>query len=211
VESPNQSNNRSVLKRFTPVLAFAAICWGLLIVNNVFLGGQLNQHGIIPRQVASLPAILWSPFLHTSISHLTANTLPLLVLGLLICARGNGEFVLVAIGGTVLGGLLTWLFARTGSHVGASGLIFYFFGYLTALAWFKKSFGTLVLAIVCLVAYGGILTGILPRSATVSWEGHAAGLISGIALARITSKLTSNASPVPTTAIPPVSTGSADK
>jgi len=42
---------------------------------------------------------------------------------------------------------------------------------------------------VCLLAYGGILKGILPTSTAISWESHAAGLVAGIVLAWIGSKL----------------------
>ena len=166
-----------------------ALCWVIFVVNNLFWNGHLNQYGIIPRHIGGLPGIIWAPFLHTSFEHLAANTLPLLILGSILCARNSPDFVMVAVAGTLLVGGLTWLFARNASHVGASGLIFCFFGYLASLAYFQRTFGTLILSIVCLFVYGGILKGILPTSTAISWESHAAGLVVGIVLAWIGSKL----------------------
>jgi len=166
-----------------------ALCWLVFVVNNLLWDGHLNQYGIVPRHIGGSPGIIWAPFLHNSFEHLAANTLPLLILGSILCARNSSEFVMVAIAGTLLGGGLTWLFARNAIHIGASGLIFCFFGYLASLAYFQRTFGTLILSVACLLAYGGILKGILPGSKAISWESHAAGLFAGIVLACVGSKL----------------------
>ena len=178
-----------MLKRFTPILTLVALCWLVFALNAWFWHGQLNQYGIIPRRLASLPGIIWSPFLHGSFTHLVANTVPLLVLGGILCGRSKSEFALVAVAGAVLGGGLTWLAARSACHIGASGLVFCFFGYLASGAYFRRTFGALILSVVCIVGYGGMLRGLLPTSSAVSWEAHVAGLAAGIALAWMTSKL----------------------
>jgi membrane associated rhomboid family serine protease len=170
-----------VLKRFTPILALTSACWIVLLINNVLGNSPLNQYGIIPRHVSSLTGILWAPFLHASYQHLAANTVPLLVLGAMICGRSRAEFAFVTAAGVLGGGGLTWLVARSANHIGASGLVFCFFGYLASLAYFRRTFGTLVLSVACLLGYGGILRGVLPTSTPVSWEGHAAGLAAGVA------------------------------
>jgi membrane associated rhomboid family serine protease len=155
----------------------------VFLINNLFLDGRWLNHGIIPRHWEGLPGILWGPFLHNSFGHLTANTFPLLILGGILCARGKGEFVLVGLVGLLVTGSLTWILGRPASHVGASGLIFCMFGYLASLAWFHRKLPTLLLSLLCIVLYGGMLRGILPTASAVSWEGHLAGLISGIGLA----------------------------
>jgi len=177
-----------MIKRFTPIITLVVLCWMVFVVNNLWWGGRLNQYGIIPRRLASLPGIIWSPLLHGSLNHLVANTVPLLVLGGIVCARSKFEFAIVTVGGTILGGGLTWLLARNACHIGASGLVFCFFGYLTSLAYYRRTLGTLVLSTACMLGYGGMLKGILPTSAGVSWESHVAGLVTGIALACLTSK-----------------------
>jgi membrane associated rhomboid family serine protease len=174
--------------RFTPIITLTAACWVVFGLNALIWHGDLNQHGIVPRHVDSLTGILWSPFLHGSYQHLTANTVPLLLLGGLVCARGKGTFVVVTLGGILLGGGLTWLFARSADHIGASGLIFCYFGYVASLAWFNRTFGTLCLSVLCILGYGGMVKGILPTQAAVSWEGHLAGLVAGVVLGSLMSK-----------------------
>ena len=178
-----------MLKRFIPIILLTTICWLVFLVNNVMWGGSLDRYGIAPRQVSSLPGIIFAPFLHGSYRHLAANTLPLLILGAIICGRGRGEFVVVTVIGILLGGGLTWLFARSAHHIGASGLIFCYFGYLASLAWFNRTFGTLLLSVVCIVGYGGLVRGIVPTSSGISWESHLAGLIAGVVLAWFMAKL----------------------
>jgi membrane associated rhomboid family serine protease len=177
-----------VIKRFTPILTLVALCWLVFVVNHLLWSGHLNQYGIVPRHFGSLPGILWAPFLHSSIKHLVANTVPLLILGAILCLQRKTEFAIVAVAGTLMGGGLTWIVARNACHIGASGLVFCFFGYLASLAYFRRTFGSLALSAICLLGYGGMLKGILPSSAAISWESHLAGLVAGIALAWTTSK-----------------------
>lgn len=184
-----------MIKRFTPVITLVALCWLFFAVNNLALGGYLGRFGIIPRHLAGIPGILWAPLLHASLKHLLANTVPLLVLGGILCARGKAEFSVVALTGTLLSGAATWVFARPASHIGASSLIFCFFGYLASMACFRRTFGTLLLSAACILVYGGLLRGIVPTSTAVSWEGHVAGLFSGVVLAWAAAKITP---PIPT-------------
>ena len=178
-----------MLKRFTPILALTAVCWLVFALNSLVWHGRLIQYGIMPRHLYSLWGILWAPFLHGSFQHLAANTLPLLILGGMVCIRGRAEFAVVTIGGILLGGFLTWLLARNAYHIGASGLIFCYFGYLASLAFFNRTLGTLCLSVVCIVGYGGMLRGIFPTLPGISWEGHLAGLLAGLSLASATSRL----------------------
>ncbi len=178
-----------MVKRFAPLIALTAACWLVFVINNLILQGHLAQHGIIPRHLDSLAGIIWTPFLHASFGHLAANTVPLLILGGIICARSTGEFIIVTVGGILLGGALTWLFARNACHIGASGLVFCYFGYLASLAWFNRTFGTLCLSVACVIGYGGLIKGILPTSVGISWEGHLAGLVAGTALGSLLAKL----------------------
>jgi membrane associated rhomboid family serine protease len=178
-----KSPGEGFLSRFIPILALVGLCWAVFVVNNLMLHAQLNQYGIIPRNLSSLPGIIFAPFLHGSYKHLVANSVPLLILGAVLCTRSKGEFVIVSGCGILFGGALTWLFARHAAHIGASGLVFCYFGYLSSIAFFRRSIGTLLLSVICIIAYGGIVRGILPTSATVSWEGHLAGLLTGIGAA----------------------------
>ena len=183
--------------RFIPIVALLGLCWLVFGFDSLLWHGRLTQHGIVPRHFNGLMGILWAPFLHASFRHLAANTLPLLILGAIICARSRTEFVLVTLAGIVLGGGLTWIVARNACHIGASGLIFCYFGYLASLAWFRRTFGTLCLSVVCILGYGGILRGIFPTAGPVSWESHLAGLIAGVVLAAFVARLKKEPAPQP--------------
>jgi len=171
------------MKRLIPILALTALCWAVFFLNHAFFSDRLIQYGIRPRHLSGLAGILWSPFLHGSFQHLAANTVPLLILGSILCLRSPSEFVGVTVGGIVLSGGLVWLLGRNAYHIGASALIFCFFGYLASLAVFERKTGNLLLSLLCIIAYGGILRGVVPTSGAISWEGHLLGLLSGIALA----------------------------
>ena len=178
-----------MIKRFTPILVLTVVCWLVFLVNNLIWKGHFDQYGIMPRQVSSLPGIIYAPFLHASYEHLAANTLPLLILGAIICGRSRVEFAVVTVLGILATGGLTWVFARSACHIGASGLIFCYFGYLASLAYFNRTFGALCLSVVCILGYGGMIRGILPTSTPISWESHLAGLVAGAALAWLMAKL----------------------
>jgi len=192
-----------MIKRFIPVGVLIALCWTAFVLNNLILDGYLNRYGILPRHLGGLPGIIWSPFLHGSVGHLLANTFPLALLGAVLCLRGRNEFGIVTVAGVMLSGGLTWLIGRNAYHIGASGLIFCFFGYLASLALFERKIGTLILSLVCIVGYGGIVRGILPTSSAVSWEGHLAGFISGITLAWFISNVKQARTEQPTPVIEP--------
>ena len=103
-----------------------ALTASLLLVQllNSLTGDALHGLGLVPRQLAALPGILFAPWLHGGWLHLLSNLSGLLVLGGLLILRSRRDF-LRASAFIVLGsGLLVWLFARHGLHIGASGWLF---------------------------------------------------------------------------------------
>ena len=138
---------------------------------------------IVPRTAAGLPGLVTSPFVHANLAHLAANLPPFLVLGYLVLRRDAPHFVEVAATITLAQGLLLWLFGRNAAHVGMSGVIFGFFGYLLAAAWFTQTAPDLLAAGGVLLFYGGMLAGVKPARDGTSWEGHLCGLLAGLARA----------------------------
>jgi membrane associated rhomboid family serine protease len=140
--------------------------------------------------------ILFAPFLHASFAHLSANTIPLLVLGWLVMLRRKRDFFWVSALAALVGGLGTWLIGPALSiHVGASVLIFGYLGYLLSRGIFERKIWPIVGSVVTFFLYGGALGGILPGAIGISWQGHLFGLIGGILAARML-----RASPAETTA-----------
>ena len=162
------------------------LAWTFELVDRVAFGGGLERYGIQPRTLSGLWGILLAPLLHVSWVHLAANTVPFVVLGWLVMLRGVGQFLVVTAVAIVIGGLGVWVFGAARSvHVGASGLIFGYLGYLLARGYFERSLGALLLGVVALILYGSVLWGVLPGRPGISWEGHLFGVVGGIAAARL--------------------------
>jgi membrane associated rhomboid family serine protease len=168
------------------IFGLILIVWAVEVVN-LLLGHRLNLLGILPRTIAGLPGIALSPFLHHGIPHVLLNTIPLVILGGLVILQGTRVFLEVSLVIILVSGVGVWLFGRSGYHVGASGLIFGYFGFLIARSWYKRSVSSILIALVTIVLYGGILLGVLPTRAGMSWEAHLFGLLGGILAARLVS------------------------
>lgn len=166
-------------------LILGAVCliWAVEAVN-MLSGRQLDSLGILPRHLPGLLGIPLSPFVHGSASHAMVNTVPFLVLGGLVALRGVKAFVSVSVLVILCGGAALWLFGRASYHIGASGLIFGYFGYLVARGWYERSTVAILTALVTLFFYGGLVWGVLPGRAFISWEGHLFGMLAGVLAAR---------------------------
>jgi membrane associated rhomboid family serine protease len=68
-------------------------------------------------------------------------------------------------------------------HIGASGLVFGWFGFLVVRGFVDRSLITLSAALAVGLLYGSILWGVLPGQPGVSWEAHLFGAIAGAAAA----------------------------
>ena len=172
----------SFISRFYGLLLLMAAIWIISIVNFV-LGESLNRFGIYPRSVEGLLGLVVSPFLHGGIFHLLSNTMPMLLLGGMVSLRGQVNFWGVTIAVAIVGGLGVWLMGRNAFHIGASGLVFGYFGYLVALGWFERKLSSIAIAVVTLMLYSGLLFGVLPVRSWVSWEGHLFGMLAGCLIA----------------------------
>ena len=174
---------------FLWLLIFAASLWVVEIAD--FLSNlNLDQYGIIPRDITGLRGIPLHIFLHGGFGHLMSNTPPLIILGGIISLRGSGRLFGATVFITLVGGSMVWLLAGLisggGIHIGASGVVFGYFGYLAARAFHERSFSSIFIAVVVIVFYGGgILIGLLPADPRVSWEGHMFGLLAGVTYAGI--------------------------
>jgi membrane associated rhomboid family serine protease len=164
-----------------------ALAWGIEVVDRVLLG-QLDVYGIIPRTAIGLRGILFAPLLHGSFAHLMGNTVPFLILGWLVMLRRTRDFLIVTAIVMLLGGLSTWLFGSPGFHIGASGVIFGYFGFLVSRSYFERSFTAIALSVFVAILYGGLIWGVLPGRPGISWEGHLFGFIGGIVAASLISK-----------------------
>lgn len=158
-----------------------AMCTAELL--NLITLRSLNGLGILPRTAAGLPGILFSPLLHADIKHFLANFPPVIVLTFALGQVMATRFWAVLAVLTLATGLLVWLLARRRIHVGASGLIYALFGFLTVHGYVSGNLVHVAVAAVLLLLYSGFLWGVLPGTAETSWESHLAGLLTGGSLA----------------------------
>lgn len=159
------------------------MAWVVGVVNFAYLGGGLNRLlGIRPREPLGLLGILFSPFLHRNAAHLIANTLPFAILGWLVLLQGLDNFYAISVAILLVSGLGTWVFGRSAIHLGASGLIFGYLGYLIARGYLEVTLMTLGLAFVVMLLYGDQFWTMLPdtEDTTLSWEGHMFGFLGGV-------------------------------
>lgn len=160
----------------------------LVIANGCALMRGLNALGIVPQSFIGLRGILFAPFLHGGFYHVLANTAPFIVLGWLVMLRNIKDFYFVSAISALVGGLGTWLVGRPCSvHIGASGVIFGYFGYLLFRGYFERSFVAIAISLAIAITYGSLIWGVLPTRSYISWEGHLFGFIGGIIAAKLLS------------------------
>ncbi|WP_366524944.1 rhomboid family intramembrane serine protease [Acaryochloris sp. IP29b_bin.137] len=159
---------------------FISVLWVLEIADTLLLRGWLNRFGILPRRWIGLRGILLAPLLHGNLRHLSMNTVPLVVLGWLILVRSTEVFVVVTAVVWLLGGAGVWLFAGSKSnHIGASGLVFGYLGFLLTNGYVEQSPVAIATATLVGLLYGSTLWGVLPLRRGVSWQGHLLGVLTG--------------------------------
>lgn len=150
---------------------------------NVILGHRLTYLGIFPRRMFGLVGIVFSPFIHGNFNHLFFNSIPLFVLASFVLLSGVQTFIFVSVIIILLSGIATWALGRKGFHVGASGVIMGYFGYLLLNAYHQATAMSVALAVVCLYYFGGLIFHLFPTEVKSSWEGHVFGFFSGVAAA----------------------------
>ena len=186
------------------ILAVAvALLWGIEIVDQLLFQGTcrgfrrvcgLDLYGITPRTVSGLWGILWAPFLHGDFAHLIGNTIPFVILSWLIMLSGVGDWLIVTVVSALVGGFGTWLIGDSASvHIGASGVIFGYFGFLLARGYFERSFVAIAVSVLVALMYGGLILGVLPGQEGISWQGHLFGCAGGMISAWLFTKPRSSA------------------
>lgn len=167
-------------QRFSILHDILVLTWGLNGLNWIFLGRAMNWLGIRPRTLIGLLGVVFSPLLHGDISHLFGNSIAFLGLGLLLLLQGETAFWSVSVIVMLVGGLSVWLFGRDKVHLGASGVIFGYLGFLLFGSLFDHNLLSLLLSLTVSVLYWELLPNILSTQPSISWEAHLFGFLGGI-------------------------------
>lgn len=146
---------------------------------------DFSRFGLLPRNVSHLYGIFLSPFIHGSLEHLGANTLPvfLLTFTLFYFYRNFPYLILFLI--YLLSGIFVWLGGREALHIGISGIIYGLAAFLFLSGVLSRNVGLLTISLVVTFLYGGLFWGIFPVKPEISWESHLWGAMSGFLLALI--------------------------
>ncbi len=162
-------------------LGLLAVMYLVFILDYYLFNGLLSAYyGLHTRELAGLPGIITSPFLHGSWGHLLSNSIPFLSLtGLLVFFYPRlWPRVLASLWiGT---GALVWVLGRHVTHIGASGVVYALAAFLAFSGIFRRDFRAIVVSLVVLFYYGGMIVGILPGQEGISWESHLLGLVMGV-------------------------------
>ena len=170
---------------FKVIGVMVALMWGLEVIDAI-AGGSLDQYGIEPREDDGLTGIVAAPFLHAGFGHLIANTIPFVVMGLVIAFNGAVRVLAVTAIVALVSGLGTWLVAPDFTlHIGASGVVFGYATYLISRGAFNRDALELAVGLIVVLVWGTALLGGLRPEDGISWQGHLFGAIGGVVAARI--------------------------
>ncbi len=161
---------------------FVALLWVIFL-----LGWALDldpaASGIVPREWAGLPGIVFAPLVHAGFEHLMSNSPPLLVLfaAMLFLYPHSMLRVLPAV--WLGSGLFVWLFGRESVHFGASGLVYGLASFTFVAGLLRRDRRAIAAAMIVWFMYGSLVWGVFPTSLGVSWETHLSAAVIGVSLA----------------------------
>ncbi|EEB62845.1 rhomboid family intramembrane serine protease [Corynebacterium amycolatum] len=162
-------------------IGYLVLIWTVFLVNEFIFGGALNNFGVRPRETSTLWGILTAPLLHADYGHIMANSLPGALFAGLIAMSSKRLFWQVTLLITVVGGGLTWLVGGVNTvHIGASGLIYGWLAFLVVRGFVNRRVMQIILGVILASMYSGLIWGVLPTQAAVSWQMHLFGGLAGI-------------------------------
>lgn len=169
------------------LLLWTSIAWIVYLIDFVCFRGKLGiVLGIVPRDFSHLIGILCAPFLHANLEHLLHNTLMFIVLGVLVASTRREHFHSISLIIMSASGLGVWLFARGGTggeaatHIGASGVLYGYVGYLVTEVIGGRQHNP-VRAAIAVMLFASLYKGMFPGpKAYISWEAHLCGCLAGI-------------------------------
>ena len=91
-------------RRGGALLATVGVIWIVSLYGLLVDQGLQFALAVLPRRVEGLAGVLGMPFVHGSMTHLLANTVPMLIFGGILVSRGIGYFFKVSLAIMVLGG-----------------------------------------------------------------------------------------------------------
>lgn len=167
------------------IAALVVVMWVIELIDTI-VDHRLDRFGIRPRTVEGLRGVPVAPLLHAGFGHLAANTVPFVVLGVITAFSGAFRLAAVTTVVVVVSGAVVWVLGSSNEvHIGASGVVFGYLGYLGARAVFERRLVFILVAVAVGILFGGLIRGVVPGPQGISWQGHLGGLLGGILAARL--------------------------
>ena len=182
---PNAMNEKKRTKLFPynfRLLLLAMLLMHVLMAMASFYPPIISNFGLVPQLPERLYGIFTAPFIHASWGHLTGNSIGLFISGYLASLQAGFKRVTVFI--MVVTGCLVWVFGEYGNHIGASGIVMGYYGFLFGTAVFNRNLiGAISFTVLVAVTYYmdfAFLATLLDFSAQTSSSNHIFGFISGL-------------------------------
>ncbi|MDI1354962.1 MAG: rhomboid family intramembrane serine protease [bacterium] len=171
---------------FYPLLFVLALWIVFFFQSNTMY--NFTKWGVLPREISGLRGIITSVFIHGDLGHIASNTIPVLVLGMLLFYfyRKIARSVFFWI--WLISGLWLWIGGRNDEnyptyHIGASTLVYGLATFLFFSGIFRRHLPLMAVSSLVVFLYGSIMWGIFPLKTEISWEGHLFGAIAGVLVA----------------------------
>ena len=166
------------------VISFVLILWIVKAVE-MALDTSFFTMGVLPRTLEGTIGIFTGPLVHGDVVHLLSNSLPIILLGIMLFYFYHKIAFEIFIWIYLVTGFWIWLLGRNAYHIGASGLVYGMASFLFFSGIIRKSRRLMTISAIIIFLYGGMIYGIFPGAveANVSWEAHFLGALAGVLLA----------------------------
>ena len=184
------------MKDYVAKSVFSASLYPLLFLGTIWAFYPLQQItdfnflqlGVAPRTSEGLPGIITSVFVHGDLGHIASNSIPILVLGMMLFHFYRKIAVSSFLWIWIISGMWLWIGGRNNDlypirHIGASTLIYGLATFLFFSGVFRRHVQLMFISALVVFLYGSIMWGIFPLKEEMSWEGHLFGAIAGVLVA----------------------------
>jgi len=187
-----QNQFGSGTEAFVYAFLLIVVMWIAFWADHLFPELEFYKYGVKPQTAEGIKGILLMPLIHSKreFEHILNNSLPVFVLLAALVYYYRSIALKVFVFSWVFTGIGLWAFAGSSFsyHIGMSGVIYALAGFLFTSGVLRKYRPLQAISLFVAFIYGSMIWGIFPMQAHVSWEGHLAGLFTGIILAFIYKK-----------------------
>lgn len=179
------NEKQNILKSLIPPALFLVLLW-LIKLGEVLAHIDLRFLGIYPLKAEGLIGIITAPLIHGDFKHLSANSVPLFVLGASLFYFYKEIAIKTTVIIYLITGLCVWVGGREAWHIGASGVVYGLAGFLFFSGIFRRDNRLLAITMMVTFLYGSLVWGVFPDffpEENISYESHFWGLVTGSVLA----------------------------